>query len=113
MVSALPSWTDPPVLVLTREFPIIASKLRPKEIRYNRGFKLMGKMNTTDKELNIRLMGLKAKIKQVENYYIEPDRSGSSTEPGISNPALVRWKEKRLKELKEEIIEVESMISGE
>ena len=44
------------------------------------------------KDLQYRHAALQAGLRQVSDYYIEPNREGDSTHPGISNIGLVEWK---------------------
>ena len=44
-----------------------------------------------------------AQLKQISEYYIPPDKKGTSTEPGTSNEIIVKWKKKRMEELQREI----------
>jgi len=62
------------------------------------------------KDLQYRHAALQAGLRQVSDYYIEPNRKGDSTHPGISNIGLVEWKKKRIKELEDEIRELEDRI---
>ena len=62
------------------------------------------------KDLQYRHAALQAGLRQVSDYYIEPDKKGDSNNPGISNIILIEWKKKRIKELKDEIRELESLI---
>ena len=62
------------------------------------------------KDLQYRHAALQAGLRQVSDYYIEPSREGDSTHPGISNWVLIEWKKKRIKELEDEIRELESLI---
>jgi len=53
-----------------------------------------------DKKLKI----LEAQLKQVSSYYIPADKKHSSTEPGISNEVMVKWKKNRMEEIRKEIV---------
>ncbi len=50
-----------------------------------------------------KLMILEAQLQQVVSYYIPPDKRSTSTVPGISNSAMVKWKETRMEEIRKEI----------
>ena len=65
------------------------------------------------KELYIKHAELQAGLRQVSDYYVEPDKKSTSTEPGTSNAVIVSWKKKRLKELQEELKELESLMGEE
>ena len=62
------------------------------------------------KDLHYRHAALQAGLRQVSDYYIEPDKKGDSNHPGISNWVLIEWKKKRIKELEDEIRELEDRI---
>ena len=62
------------------------------------------------KGLHIKYAELQAGLRQVSNYHVEPDKKSTSTEPGSSSWFIIRWKEKRIKELTEELKKLESLI---
>ena len=63
-----------------------------------------------EKGLHIKYAELQAGLRQVSNYYVEPDKKSTSTEPGSSSWFIISWKEKRIKELTEELKKLESLI---
>ena len=65
------------------------------------------------KDLQYRHAALQAGLRQVSDYYIEPDKKGDSNNPGISNIILIEWKKKRIKELEDEVRELEDRIEEE
>lgn len=62
------------------------------------------------KGLHIKYAELQAGLRQVSNYHVEPDKKSTSTEPGSSSWFIISWKEKRIKELTEELKKLESLI---
>lgn len=63
-----------------------------------------------EKGLHIKYAELQAGLRQVSNYHVEPDKKSTSTEPGSSSWFIISWKEKRIKELTEELKKLESLI---
>lgn len=71
-------------------------------------------MDKSKKELlHVKYASLRAGLRQVSNYHVEPDKKSTSTEPGSSSPFIVSWKKKRAEELREEIRELETLIGEE
>ena len=71
-------------------------------------------MDKSEKKLlNLRYASLRAGLRQVSNYHIEPDKKSTSTEPGTSNAVIVSWKKKRTEELTQEIRELETLMGEE
>jgi len=71
-------------------------------------------MDKSEKKLlNLRYASLRAGLRQVSNYHIEPDKKSTSTEPGTSNAVIVSWKKKRIEELKQEIRDLEDLMGEE
>ena len=65
------------------------------------------------KEMKFKHAALQAGLRQVSNYHIEPDKKSTSTEPGSSSQIFVDWKKKRIKELTQEIRDLEDLIGEE
>ena len=65
------------------------------------------------KDLQYRHAALQAGLRQVSDYYVEPDKKSTSAEPGISNAVIVSWKKKRIEELTQEIRELEALMGEE
>ena len=65
------------------------------------------------KDLHYRHAALQAGLRQVSDYYVEPDKKSTSAEPGISNSVIVSWKKKRIEELTQEIRELEALMGEE
>ena len=71
-------------------------------------------MDKSEKKLlHLRYASLRAGLRQVSNYHIEPDKKSTSTEPGTSNAVIVSWKKKRIEELTQEIRELEALMGEE
>ena len=71
-------------------------------------------MDKSEKKLlDLRYASLRAGLRQVSNYHIEPDKKSTSTEPGTSNAVIVSWKKKRIEELKQEIRDLEDLMGEE
>ena len=71
-------------------------------------------MDKSEKKLlHLRYASLRAGLRQVSNYHVEPDKKSTSTEPGSSSPFIVSWKKKRTEELTQEIRELETLMGEE